>query len=76
MLVVWDGGPAHEGPVIRAFLRRNTRMHLGRLPPDALERNPVELVIRGLKYAQRSDFVSGTRPSERPDPRPAHPIEV
>ncbi|VTR95067.1 Transposase OS=mine drainage metagenome GN=B1A_05471 PE=4 SV=1: DDE_3 [Gemmata massiliana] len=76
VLVVWDGGPAHEGPVIRARLRRNTRLHSDRLPPDAPALNPVELGWSGLKYAQRSDFVSGTRPSGRPDPRPAHPIEV
>ncbi|WP_162271832.1 transposase [Gemmata sp. SH-PL17] len=55
--------------MIRALLRRNTRVHLERLPPYAPELNPVELVWSWLKYAQLSNFVPR-------DPRPAHPIEV
>ncbi|WP_162667744.1 hypothetical protein [Gemmata massiliana] len=38
-------------------MRRNTRLHSDRLPPDAPALNPVELGWSGLKYAQRSDFV-------------------
>ncbi|VTR92475.1 Transposase OS=Ktedonobacter racemifer DSM 44963 GN=Krac_1655 PE=4 SV=1: DDE_3 [Gemmata massiliana] len=57
VLVVWDGGPNHKGPVVRVFLRRNTRVHRERLPPDAPALNPVELVWSWLKYAQLSNFV-------------------
>ncbi len=35
VVVVWDGGPNHEGPVIREFLERNKRLRLERLPPYA-----------------------------------------
>lgn len=44
VMVVWDGGPNHQGPVMREFLQRNKRLWLERLPPYAPELNPVELV--------------------------------
>ncbi len=31
VVVVWDGGGNHKGPVIRAFLARNTRLRRVRL---------------------------------------------
>jgi hypothetical protein len=33
VIVVWDGGSNHKGPVIRELLRRFPRLHLERLPP-------------------------------------------
>jgi hypothetical protein len=52
VVVVWDGGPHHKGPVIRAFLRRNRRLRLERLPPYAPDLNPVEAVWGWLKYGE------------------------
>ena len=57
VLVVWDGGPNHKGPVMREFLARNKRLWLERLPPYAPELNPVEWVWSWLKYGQLANFV-------------------
>lgn len=57
VIVVWDGGPNHKGPVIRAFLTRNRRLWLERLPPYAPELNPVEAVWSWLKFGQLANFV-------------------
>ena len=57
VMVVWDGGPNHQGPVMREFLQRNKRLWLERLPPYAPELNPVELVWSWLKYAQWANCV-------------------
>jgi hypothetical protein len=34
VVVIWDGGPNHHGPVLREFLKRNKRRR-ERLPPSA-----------------------------------------
>ena len=57
VVVVWDGGPHHKGPVVRAFLRRNRRLRLERLPPYAPDLNPVEFVWGWLKYGELSNHV-------------------
>jgi transposase len=57
VIVVWDGGPNHKGPVVRSFLARNKRLWLERLPPYAPELNPVEQVWGWLKYGQLANFV-------------------
>jgi transposase len=57
VVVVWDGGTNHKGPVMRAFLARNTRVWLERLPPYAPELNPVEPVWSWLKFGQLAHFV-------------------
>jgi hypothetical protein len=57
VIVVWDGGPNHRGPVMRAFLTRNKRLWLERLPPYAPELNPVEAVWSWLKFGQLANFV-------------------
>jgi putative transposase len=44
VIVVWDRGPNHKGPVVREFLRRNRRLRLELLPAYAPELNPVEQV--------------------------------
>ena len=57
VIVVWDGGTNHKGPLMRAFLARNKRLWLERLPPYAPELNPVEQVWSWLKYGQLANFV-------------------
>jgi putative transposase len=57
VVVVWDGGTNHKGPVIRQFLARTKRLWLERLPPYAPELNPVEQVWSWLKYGQLANFV-------------------
>jgi putative transposase len=57
VIVVWDGGSNHKGPLIREFLRRNRRLRLERLPAYAPELNPVEMVWSWLKYGRLANFV-------------------
>lgn len=57
VVVVWDGGGNHKGPLIREFLRRNKRLRLERLPAYAPELNPVEAVWSWLKYGQLANYV-------------------
>jgi len=57
VVVVWDGGSNHKGPVVRAFLRRFRRVRLERLPAYAPDLNPVEAVWSWLKYGRLANFV-------------------
>jgi len=57
VVVVWDGGGNHKGPLIRDYLRRNERLTLERLPAYAPALNPVEAVWSWLKYGQLANFV-------------------
>ena len=57
VVVVWDGGGNHKGPVIRAFLKRNRRLWLVRLPAYAPDLNPVEAVWSWLKWGRLANFV-------------------
>jgi hypothetical protein len=57
VVVVWDGGGNHKGPLIREFLTRNKRLRLERLPAYAPDLNPVEAVWSWLKYGQLANFV-------------------
>lgn len=57
VVVVWDGGPNHGGPVMRAFRARNRRLRLERLPAYCPHLNPVEAVWGWLKYGQLANFV-------------------
>ena len=57
VVVVWDGGSNHKGPLIRAFLKRNKRFTLERLPAYAPDLNPVEVVWSWLKYGQLANYV-------------------
>ena len=50
IIVVWDRGPMHHGPALRALLRRHSRLWLEALPPYAPELNPVEYLWSQLKY--------------------------
>jgi len=57
VVVIWDGGGNHKGPAIRAFLRRNRRLRLERLPAYAPDLNPVEAVWSRLKWGRLANFV-------------------
>jgi putative transposase len=57
VVVVWDGGGNHKGPVVREFLRRNRRLTLERLPAYAPDLNPAEAVWSWLKYGQLANYV-------------------
>ena len=57
VVVVWDGGPNHNGPAMREFLRKNRRLRLERLPAYSPHLNPVEAVWSWLKYGQLANFV-------------------
>ena len=57
VIVVWDGGSSHKGPLIRALLWRYPRLHLERLPAYAPELNPVELLWSYLKHGRLANFV-------------------
>jgi hypothetical protein len=57
VIVVWDGGSNHKGPLIRDLLSRYPRLHLERLPAYAPDLNPVEFVWSYLKYGLMANFV-------------------
>jgi len=57
VIVAWDGGTNHRGPLIRDLLRRYPRLHLERLPAYAPELNPVEQVWSHLKCGRMANFV-------------------
>lgn len=56
VVVVWDRGGNHKGPVIREFLKKNRRLHLEMLPPWAPDHNPVEAVWSWLKYGELANY--------------------
>jgi transposase len=56
VIVVWDRGGNHKGPIIRQFLKKNRRLHLEMLPPWAPDHNPVEAVWSWLKYGELANF--------------------
>jgi putative transposase len=57
VIVVWDGGSNHQGPLIRALCSRYPRLHLERLPAYAPELNPVEALWSDVKYSMMANFV-------------------
>ena len=57
VIVVWDGGTNHQGPLIRELCARRPRLHLERLPAYAPDLNPVEFVWSHLKHARLPNFV-------------------
>ena len=57
VIVVWDGGSNHKGPLVRALLSQYPRLHLERLPAYAPELNPVEMIWSYLKYGRMANFV-------------------
>jgi transposase len=57
VVVVWDRGPIHRGPALRALLRRYPRLAVEYLPSYAPDLNPVEQLWNHLKYDQLANFV-------------------
>ena len=57
VVVLWDGGPNHRGPVVREFLRRHPRLRLERRPAYAPDLNPVEMAWSWLKWGRLANFV-------------------
>jgi hypothetical protein len=57
VIVVWDGGSNHKGPLMRELLSRSRRLHLERLPAYAPDLNPVEWIWSYLKYGLMANFV-------------------
>jgi transposase len=57
VIVVWDGGSNHKGPLMRELLARRKRLHLERLPAYAPDLNPVEMIWSYLKYGLMANFV-------------------
>jgi hypothetical protein len=57
VVVVWDRGGNHKGPVIRTFLSRNRRLRLEMLPPWAPDLNPVEPIWSWLKSGELANYV-------------------
>ena len=57
VIVVWDGGTNHKGPLVRALCARHPRLHLERLPAYAPDLNPVEFIWSHLKYARLANFM-------------------
>jgi transposase len=56
VVVLWDGGSNHKGPLIREFLKRNRRLQLVRLPAYCPDLNPVEFVWSWLKWGKLCNF--------------------
>lgn len=57
VIVIWDGGSNHKGPLVRELLTRFPRLHLERLPSYAPDLNPVEMIWSYLKYGLMANFV-------------------
>jgi transposase len=57
VVVVWDRGNNHKGPIMRKFLSRNRRLTLEMLPPWAPELNPVEPLWSWLKSGELANFI-------------------
>jgi transposase len=58
-VVVWDGGPMHEGDPIRDLMGHSAdRLDLERLPPYAPMLNPVEPLWSWRKWGRLSNFAT------------------
>ena len=62
VIVVWDRGNNHKGPIIREFLKTNRRLHLEMLPPWAPDHNPMEDVWSWLKYGELVERLATAEP--------------
>lgn len=61
--VPWDGGPNHEGPAIREFLRESRRLRLERLPPYAPGLSPVGAAWGWLKWGRLANLAPDDLPA-------------
>ncbi|WP_169978989.1 transposase [Tautonia rosea] len=57
VIVIWDGGSNYKSPLIRELLVRFPQLHLERLPGDAPDLNPVELIWSHVKHGRMANFV-------------------
>ena len=57
VIVLWDGGTNHKGPLVRAVGADFPRLHVERLPAYAPDLNPVEFVWSHLKHARLANFI-------------------
>ena len=60
VIVLWDGGTIHKGPLVRALCAEFPRLHLERFPPYAPELNPDE----GVWTLAKGRLANG-RPDDR-----------
>jgi putative transposase len=60
VIVLWDGGNIHKGPLVRALCAAFPRLHLERFPPYAPELNPDE----GVWTLAKGQLANG-RPDDR-----------
>ena len=59
VIVVWDGGPIHQGDSIRQLQQiHKGRLFFERLPPYAPKLNPVEPLWSWLKYGRLCNFAA------------------
>ncbi len=58
ILLFWDGGGPHRGPVLRRFLKRRPRLRIKPLPPYGFEYNPDEKVWSNLKFARLRNYAA------------------
>ena len=56
VIVIWDGGGSHKGPLIREFLAKHPRLTVERFPPYCPILNPAEQVWSWLKYGKLANF--------------------
>ena len=49
VILLWDGGKIHKGPIIAAFLQHHPRLHVERFPGYSPELNPVEHIWKDFK---------------------------
>jgi transposase len=57
VVVIWDGGPMHQGDPIRALVEESQgRLAIELLPPYASSLMPVEFLWRWLKYGRLCNF--------------------
>jgi hypothetical protein len=57
VIVVWDGGSNHKGPLVRDLLARSPRLTLEPLPAYAPDHNPVEMIWGHLEHGLMANFV-------------------
>lgn len=57
IVVLWDRGNMHKGPMLRELARRHPRLSIELLPPYAPQLNPVEQLWNHLKYDDLANYV-------------------
>lgn len=57
VIVAWDGGSNHKGPLVREPWSRYPRPHLERLPAYAPDLNPIEMIWGHPKHGLLANFV-------------------